>query len=58
MSRKRPKALVAREDGQPAEVVMDKNVKAVGKRIGFVDFAFADPGRHNRGVGSALCGPL
>ena len=50
------KALVAEEDGRLAGAVMYKFMKAGGKRIGYIDFAFVDPKRHNRGIGTALYG--
>ena len=50
------KALVAEENGQLAGAVMYKFMKAGGKRIGYIDFAFVDPKRHNRGIGTALYG--
>ena len=50
------KALVAEVDGQLAGAVMYKLMKAGGKRIGYIDFAFVDPDRHNRGIGTTLYG--
>ena len=50
------KALVAEVDGQLAGAVMYKLMEAGGKRIGYIDFAFVDPKRHNRGIGTALYG--
>ncbi len=47
-------ALVAVKDGKIAGAILYKFIKAGGRKIGYVDYAFVDRDYHNKGIGNVL----